>query len=383
MDLSFAAAGLPATTERAQRHDGWTPDRQRAFLESIAEGYSVEQACRLVGMAPSSAYALRRRAAGAGFALGWRAANLLAREKVADTLLARAIDGQVDTYTRADGATVTRHRYDNRLASTMLARLDRFADAEAREATHHAARLVAAEFDSFLDLVERGEGPARAGLFLGTRLVGEEGDPDLDAIVSLARADRWLRTGRGAAQEIDTRDLDPDARATWTAEQWARADAAGMLAFAAPDETTPHSPLSPLHPDETLESDEDEPVWWDEYTRQWRTSLAPADGFVGDQNGDYGDEDYSRALTAEEEDLVIAVRRAEHDAVHAAGVAERDAWFAALAAEPAIDPTPPAEPAAKPIFSADLSPEPASPNAPAAELVSPVLECPAPHADSP
>lgn len=107
--IAHTTTALPALADRNQRYDGWTPDRQRTFLEAIAEGHTVGSACALVGMAQSSAYALRRRAAGAGFALGWRAANPLAREKVADTLLARAIDGQVETITRADDATFSRH----------------------------------------------------------------------------------------------------------------------------------------------------------------------------------------------------------------------------------------------------------------------------------
>jgi hypothetical protein len=55
---------------RGLRHDGWTPERQHAFLSALAEGQTVERACRLVGLTVSSAYALRRRAAGAAFALG-------------------------------------------------------------------------------------------------------------------------------------------------------------------------------------------------------------------------------------------------------------------------------------------------------------------------
>jgi hypothetical protein len=333
MDTAFTTT-LPALADRAQRYDGWTPDRQRAFLEAIAEGHTVGSACRLVGMAPSSAYALRRRAAGAAFALGWRAATLLAREKVADTLLARAIDGQVETLTRPDGATWSRHRYDNRLASTMLARLDRFADKESGEATHQAARLVAAEFDGFLDLIDRDEGPARTGVFLAARIAGDEIDPDLGAVLSLARADRWLRTGRGTAGEIDVADLDPDARADWTAEQWSRAEAAGLVAFAGPAEPVRHSPLSPLHEAEAA-ADEDQPVWWDDIEERWRTRFAPPDDFVGDQDGDYGADDYSRTLTPEELAMVESVHRAELAAACAEGAAERDAWFAALVAEPA------------------------------------------------
>lgn len=66
------------------------------FCKAIAKGHTVGSACALVGMAQSLIYALHRRAAGARFALGWRAATLLARQKVCDTLLARAMTGSSD-----------------------------------------------------------------------------------------------------------------------------------------------------------------------------------------------------------------------------------------------------------------------------------------------
>ena len=55
--ISHTTTALPALADRAQRYDGWTPDRQRTFLEAIAEGHTVGSACALVGMAPSSATA--------------------------------------------------------------------------------------------------------------------------------------------------------------------------------------------------------------------------------------------------------------------------------------------------------------------------------------
>jgi hypothetical protein len=102
--LDAEPAAAPSAEAPRLRHDGWTPERQRRFLESIAEGHTVEDACRTVGLSVASAYALRRRAAGAGFALGWHGANLLARERIADTLLARAIHGQTETGTRPTAA---------------------------------------------------------------------------------------------------------------------------------------------------------------------------------------------------------------------------------------------------------------------------------------
>src|SRR5690349_17816010 len=49
------------------RHDGWTPAKQRAYVEHLAETLSPEAAAALVGMSVQSARALRRRPGGEGF----------------------------------------------------------------------------------------------------------------------------------------------------------------------------------------------------------------------------------------------------------------------------------------------------------------------------
>jgi hypothetical protein len=56
------------------RHDGWTAERQIAFIEALAETGIVEEACWRVGMSDSSAYNLRRRPHGAAFRQAWEAA---------------------------------------------------------------------------------------------------------------------------------------------------------------------------------------------------------------------------------------------------------------------------------------------------------------------
>lgn len=58
------------------RHDGWTPARQRAFIEHLADTLCVETAAMAVGMSVRSAFALRRRAGAEGFAAAWDAALL-------------------------------------------------------------------------------------------------------------------------------------------------------------------------------------------------------------------------------------------------------------------------------------------------------------------
>jgi len=150
------------TKSPSQRIGGWSGEKQATFLRAIAEGATVGQACRLVGLTQQSAYAFRLSARGAHFALGWEAALLHARNCLADTLMERALHGTVETITRSDGSEVERHRIDNRLGMAMLTRLDRMADKAAKEATHAAARLVAQEFEAYIDLVARDAGPARA-----------------------------------------------------------------------------------------------------------------------------------------------------------------------------------------------------------------------------
>src|SRR5436853_7743076 len=47
---------------RRYRHDGWTPERQRAFIEALADTGCVDRAARMVNMAQTNCYALKRAA---------------------------------------------------------------------------------------------------------------------------------------------------------------------------------------------------------------------------------------------------------------------------------------------------------------------------------
>ncbi|QUT05298.1 hypothetical protein KFK14_20245 [Sphingobium phenoxybenzoativorans] len=359
------AASPPPDATTPTRADGWTAARQRSFLESLAEGHSVEAACRIVGMTHQSAYNFRRRATGTAFALGWDAALLLARQKLADTLMVRAIEGQTETITRANGDVVERHRYDNRLATAMLTRLDRLADAQAREGTHQAARMVAQEFDAFLSVLDS-DSPARAALFLYGRAEANAAGvtPDLAPVVALARADRFVRTGAAMAAEVDISDLDVDRRKDWTGEQWQRAEASGLVRIAPEPEPEPETdeddddgnPQLPQLPNAVraalgLECDDeiwkepaiwrgagprDEPVWRDAKADEWRTRFPPPPGFDGEEFGEYWYHlDYERTLTDEEMavleagvDAQIAAQREQDEALRAKWM--KTPWFETL-----------------------------------------------------
>ncbi|MBB4840624.1 hypothetical protein HNP52_003716 [Sphingomonas kyeonggiensis] len=315
------------TKSPSQRIAGWSGASQAKFLRAIAEGATVGQACRLVGLSQQSAYAFRLSTRGAQFKLGWEAAALHARNVLADALMERALHGNIETITRPDGSEVERHRFDNRLGMAMLSRLDRLADKAAREATHAAARLVAQELDAYLELLGQDMGPARAGLFLAQR-IEPAGEDDLAPIRTLARADHWLRTHTDLALSVD--DLDPAARDQWSAADWARAEAVGLVALAPAPARMDIQAIQDFP--EAPDTPEDDPrVWWDNHDEKWRTDFPPPADFHGEEDGDYGEEDYSRELTVEEEELVEAPRRAEIAAQRLAEGAARDRWFAVLA----------------------------------------------------
>jgi hypothetical protein len=330
---------LELSKNTSRRTDGWSAVNQRAFLEAIAEGHGVDAACARVHLSATSAYAFRRTAKGAAFALGWRAASLVAREVVAETLLVRALAGQTDTYTRADGTTVTRHRHDNRLAMSLLARLDRQVEA-ASDSDARAARRVAQEFDAYLDILGQDGAAVHAGLFLARRsgaLDPAGGDAaDLAPLHALAAADRFARTGHATAGEVPVDDLDLARRGRWTVDQWTRADAAGLIAFAPPSPRSPPADTVPAS-QHSQHSSGSAPVWWDDEFFEWRTVFPPPGGFDGVEYGDPASPDYERSLTEAEEaamgDPPYDDDGADDDAETLAQLAiERDAWFAAARA---------------------------------------------------
>jgi hypothetical protein len=75
------------------RHDGWTPAKQTAFIEALADTASVVEAAARVGMAAESAYRLRRHAGATAFVNAWDAALDHAVQRLVDTAFARAIHG--------------------------------------------------------------------------------------------------------------------------------------------------------------------------------------------------------------------------------------------------------------------------------------------------
>jgi hypothetical protein len=105
---------------QCKRHDGWTPTRQRGFIQALADLGSVRAAAHAVNMTPEGAYLLRRHPEAAEFREAWEAALALGVQRLEDVAMERALFG-VEVPVYHFGAVVgTRRVYNDRLLMFML-----------------------------------------------------------------------------------------------------------------------------------------------------------------------------------------------------------------------------------------------------------------------
>jgi hypothetical protein len=132
---------------RVPRRDGWTEEKQRRFIEVLADTGVVGHAAKAVGMTRETAYRLRRSVEGAAFARAWDAARDQAGALIEDIAFERAIEGVARHVYDGNGDVVaTRHIYNDRLLAFLLSHLkpERYGKARADEA-RAAAPLARAE----------------------------------------------------------------------------------------------------------------------------------------------------------------------------------------------------------------------------------------------
>jgi hypothetical protein len=80
---------------RRYRHDGWTPARQKAFIEALADTGCVTRAAAMVNMSQANCYALRRAPGAESFRRAWDAALDFGLKRLKDIAFERAIEGQL------------------------------------------------------------------------------------------------------------------------------------------------------------------------------------------------------------------------------------------------------------------------------------------------
>jgi hypothetical protein len=292
---------IPVLSKAEGRHDGWTGDKMATFCESLAESAVVAEACDAAGMGISGAYAARRRMP--VFAAAWDAALSIARERLADTLLARSMEGNIEQIYKDGELIGERHLLDNRLGLAILRRLDRLAE---------------------------------TGIAASTR--GER-------FPVAVRAERW---GGAPALHCHPQPIDwnlaVDALRTGDEEGVAHALA---LVKGHEVEEVEDPPVSLSQGDSDDDSiDLSDRCWKSDELGEpvWMTDFAPPAGFDGYENGKFGSFAYERECTTEEAAVLEAGAAAER-AIELAEDAElRDAWFAMLREDldghPGLDPAP-------------------------------------------
>ncbi|VAV94509.1 hypothetical protein MNBD_ALPHA04-619 [hydrothermal vent metagenome] len=106
---------------RKRRRDGWSPEKQRAFIGALADCGSVVEAARSVGMSDAACYKLRRAPGTEGFAAAWDVALDAASARLADIAFDRAMNGVDDVVLDRDGNHVyTKRKYNDRLLMFLL-----------------------------------------------------------------------------------------------------------------------------------------------------------------------------------------------------------------------------------------------------------------------
>ena len=113
---------LPAfePVPRKPRHDGWTPARQVAFIEALADTGSVSTAAAEVNMTTVGAYQLRRQPGAEGFARAWEAALDMGVLRLKDEAFDRALNGQLVPVIAGGKLLGYRRRRNDRLIMFIL-----------------------------------------------------------------------------------------------------------------------------------------------------------------------------------------------------------------------------------------------------------------------
>jgi hypothetical protein len=139
-DPNLPTANLPATLtdfapvpRKRVQHSGWVPERQRAFIQALAETGNATRAAKMVNMTVVSAYQLRRAPGAEGFRTAWSAALDCGVERIRDIAFERAVFGErVPIFHKGD-LLGYRRKYDNQLLMFILRHYGR--DGQGRNVT--------------------------------------------------------------------------------------------------------------------------------------------------------------------------------------------------------------------------------------------------------
>lgn len=122
-DDPFAFEPVPSASNR---HDGWTPEKQRGFIYALSRIGVIAFAAQCVGMSRKSAYALLKRAGpDSSFARAWREALAAGQTDVFFAGVQRALDGVEVPLVRRGVQYGTKRVYNDRLLVAAMRAINR------------------------------------------------------------------------------------------------------------------------------------------------------------------------------------------------------------------------------------------------------------------
>ena len=132
------------------RHDGWTPEKQREFIETLADTGIVREAAARVGMTEQSAWRLRRRADAQAFDIAWEAAAPSGARRLHSLAWERAIEGTVKGHYYHGELKSEERVYDNRLLICLLGKTQHLV------AAPRGGRRIFGKWEEWMDAIEQG-----------------------------------------------------------------------------------------------------------------------------------------------------------------------------------------------------------------------------------
>ena len=132
---------------RCYRHDGWTPERQKAFILALAETGTVRRAARRVNISSTNCYELRRAPGAESFRRAWDAALDFAVPRLKDVAFERAIEGELVPVFSGGKLLGFRRKYNDKLLMFCLRHYGQDADGRRTTINYFSTRASAGAAD--------------------------------------------------------------------------------------------------------------------------------------------------------------------------------------------------------------------------------------------
>jgi hypothetical protein len=158
------------------RSDGWTPQRQRAFVEALADCGIIRQAAAEVGMSEQSVSRLRRRPDARAFDIACDAAQRIGSRRLFSIAFERGVEGTVRRHYFRGEVVGEERVYDNKLLVHLLGKIG-----PVLEPTP-AIAAVEQDWNGWMDAIERGAPPP---------IEAAPAPPSLEPEAPAEEADEW------------------------------------------------------------------------------------------------------------------------------------------------------------------------------------------------